>query len=164
MTLGVLREVLDGLIKNAVENTPDGGKIEIVLEEAERKISIRVKDYGIGITEENRLSLFDGLSPARETELYASKRPHEFGAGGKGLDLLRMKLYAERFGFSLSVESTRCAYIPTDHELCPGTILLCGHCRTADDCAASGGSTFTATFPVEGESSEPCQGSTGPSR
>ena len=87
--LAVLREVLDGLIKNAVENTPDGGKIEIVLEEKDRKIYIRVKDYGIGITDENRLSLFDGLFPARETELYASKRPYEFGAGGKGLDLLR---------------------------------------------------------------------------
>ncbi len=150
----VLREILDGLIKNGVENTPDGGRIEIVLEEKERKIYIRVKDYGIGITDENKLSLFDGLFPARETELYASKRPYEFGAGGKGLDLLRMKLYAERFGFSLSVESARCGHIPNDQDLCPGKISLCGHCRTADDCAASGGSTFTAAFPVV---SEPCE-------
>ena len=89
MSSRILREVLDGLIKNAVENTPDGGKVGIVLEEKERKVYIRVEDYGIGITEENRLSLFDGLTPARETELYASKRPYEFGAGGKGLDLLR---------------------------------------------------------------------------
>jgi len=148
MNARVLREVLGGLIKNAVENTPDGGKIEVVLEEKERKVYIRVKDCGIGITEESRLSLFDGLTPARETELYASKRPYEFGAGGKGLDLLRLKLYAERFGFALSVESARCGHIPTDQEQCPGNILACAHCRTVDDCAASGGSTFTVAFPI----------------
>jgi signal transduction histidine kinase len=150
MVSGVLREVLDGLIRNAVENTPDGGRIEVLVEGRERKVYIHVKDYGIGITGEDQLSLFDGLSPARETELYASKRPYEFGAGGKGLDLLRMKLYAERFGFSLSVESKRCAHIPTDRDLCPGKITACIHCNTVDDCAASGGSTFTAAFPVEG--------------
>jgi len=151
MNARIVREVLDGLIKNAVENTPDGGKIEILLEETERKVYIRVKDYGIGITEENRLSLFDGLTPAGETELYASKRPYEFGAGGKGLDLLRLKLYAERFGFVLSVESARCGYIPSDLEQCPGNILSCGHCRTFDDCAVSGGSNFTVAFPILSE-------------
>ncbi|HME44626.1 MAG TPA: GAF domain-containing protein [Syntrophorhabdales bacterium] len=151
MNARIIREVLDGLIKNAVENTPDGGRIEIVLAEKERKVYTRVRDYGIGITEEDRLSLFDGLTPARETELYASKRPYEFGAGGKGLDLLRLKLYAERFGFALSVESARCGYIPSDREQCPGNILACGHCRTVDDCAASGGSTFTVAFPILSE-------------
>jgi signal transduction histidine kinase len=155
MISGVLHEILDGLIRNAVENTPDGGRIEVVIEGRERKIYIHVKDCGIGITEEDRLSLFDGLFPARETELYASKRPYEFGAGGKGLDLLRMKLYAERFGFSLSVESKRCAHIPTDRDLCPGKITACRHCNTVEDCAASGGSTFTAAFPVENEPGEP---------
>jgi signal transduction histidine kinase len=155
MIPGVLREVLDGLIKNAIENTPDGGRVEVIFEGRERKIYIHVKDYGIGITEEDSLSLFDGLFPARQTELYASKRPYEFGAGGKGLDLLRMRLYAERFGFSLSVESTRCAHVPTDQDLCPGAIILCRHCKTADDCAASGESTFTAAFPVQGEPDEP---------
>jgi signal transduction histidine kinase len=151
----VLREVLDGLVKNAVENTPDEGRIEITLEEKERKVHIHVKDYGIGITEGNRLSLFDGLAPVQETDLYASKRPYEFGAGGKGLDLLRLKLYAERFRFSLSVESARCGYIPTDQEQCPGKISACGHCRTVDDCAASGGSTFTVAFPVMSEPQKP---------
>ncbi len=145
----VLREVLGGLIRNAIENTPDGGKIEIALEEAQRKVYIHVRDYGIGITEENLPCLFDGLFPARETELYTSKRPYEFGAGGKGLGLLRARLYGERFGFSLSVESRRCVYIPTDRYLCPGRITSCAHCETADDCAESGGSTFSVVFPIE---------------
>ena len=151
MNSQILREVVDGLIKNAVENTPDGGKIEIVLEEREQTTYLHVRDYGVGITNENRLSLFDGLAPARETELYASKRPYEFGAGGEGLDLLRMKLYAERFGFSVSAESTRCSHVPTDQDQCPGKISLCGYCRTTDNCAASRGSTFRVAFPVLSE-------------
>jgi signal transduction histidine kinase len=148
MAADVLIEVVDGLIKNAVENTPDGGRIKIVLEQEERKVRVHVRDYGIGITEESRLSLFEGLSPARETDLYASKRPYDFGAGGKGLDLLRMKLYAERFGFSLHVESTRCSHVPTQQDLCPGKISLCRYCNIVDDCFASGGSLFTAVFPI----------------
>ncbi len=146
MNSHILEELLDALVKNGVENTPDGGKIEIILEEKDLKSFIHVKDYGIGITEENRISLFDGLYPATETELYASKRPYDFGAGGKGLDLLRMKLYADRFGFSVSAESSRCRHLSTDRDECPGSVLLCGHCRTAEDCFASGGSTFTAAF------------------
>jgi len=155
MNLRALTEVLDGLVRNAFENTPDGSNIEILFGCEEGKIYIHVQDYGIGITDENKVSLFDGFLPARETELYSSKRPYEFGAGGKGLDLLRAKLYAERFGFSISAESSRCRSIPVDQELCPGDVSLCGSCRTADDCRLSGGSMFTLTFPPGSEFSEP---------
>ena len=84
----------------------------------------------------------------RETELYTSKKPFDFGAGGKGLDLLRMKIYAKRFGFDLSMESRRCVYIPTDMDLCPGDISTCTHCRSVEYCWASGGSTFSISFPL----------------
>jgi hypothetical protein len=105
--------------------------------------------------EENKVSLFDGFSPAREIDLYASKRPYDFGAGGKGLDLLRMKLYGERFGFELSMASQRCIFIPTDRDLCLGSISLCNQCRTIDDCYGSGGSTFTIAFPVADKPTKP---------
>jgi signal transduction histidine kinase len=152
---GVLREVLQGLVRNAFENTPDGGAINVMLEAKKGKLYIQVVDCGIGIVEENKVSLFDGFSPAREIDLYTSKRPYDFGAGGKGLDLLRMKLYGERFGFELSMASTRCGFIPTDGDLCPGSILLCHRCKTIDDCFASGGSTFTIAFPVADEPAKP---------
>ena len=155
MNSGVLKGVVEGLVRNAFENTPDGGAIKVMLEEKNGKLYIQVVDCGIGIVEENKVSLFEGFSPAREVDLYTSKRPYDFGAGGKGLDLLRMRLHGERFGFELSMASERCTFIPTDGDLCPGSIALCNHCRTIDDCFASGGSTFTIAFPVADEPAKP---------
>jgi hypothetical protein len=57
-----------------------------------------------------------------------------------------MKVYGERFGFSLSMKSTRCRYLPGDRDACPGDISECPSCKTAADCDGSGGTTFTVTF------------------
>ncbi len=143
----ILKEVVESLVKNAIENTPDGGVIEIVSDEKENTGILQVCDTGIGITEENQASLMDGLFHTVETDLYSTKKPYEFGAGGKGLELLRIKHYAERYGFKVSFTSKRCTHIPTDNDLCPGAITACEYCKTVDDCVASGGTTFTVTFP-----------------
>ena len=142
----VVGEVVEGLLKNAVENTPDGGIIGVTVEEREGRIWIHVKDSGVGITEENQRDIFDGLFHTEETEMYASRNPYDFGAGGKGLDLLRMRLYARRYGFEISMKSRRCCYIPTDQDLCPGNISLCDHCKMPQDCIDSGGSSFSVSF------------------
>jgi len=143
----ILREVAEGLIKNAIENIPDGGIIEVSADQKNTGVLLQITDWGIGITEENQGSLMDGLFHTKETELYSTKKPFEFGAGGKGLDLLRIKYYARRYGFDISLTSKRCVYIPTDSDVCPGEIARCGYCKTVDDCIASGGTTFTVTFP-----------------
>ena len=145
----IVSEIIEGLLKNAIENTPDGGLVTVTVEEKENRIWIHVADTGVGIPEEAQPYVFDGLFHTEETELYSSKNPYDFGAGGKGLELLRMKLYARRFGFELSMKSKRCCYIPTDQGLCPGDISLCDHCKAAKDCADSGGSTFSVSFPAE---------------
>ena len=121
----ILQSVVEGLLRNAVENTPDGGMIRLMVEEKNGKIALHVRDYGVGITEEDQPYIFDGLFHTKETELYASKKPYDFGAGGKGLDLFRMKVYAQRFGFDLSMTSKRCIYIPRDQDQCPGDISRC---------------------------------------
>jgi len=82
-----------------------------VVEQENAKVVLRIRDHGIGITKENQAYVFDGLFHTKETELYASKKPYDFGAGGKGLDLLRMKVYGQRFDFDLSMTSKRCVYI-----------------------------------------------------
>ena len=128
----VMENVLVGLIRNAVENTPDGGTIALRAERKNERILFHVTDHGVGIREENQAYLFDGLFHTRETDLYASKKPYDFGAGGKGLDLLRMKVYGQRFGFDLSVTGERCPCIPTDQDECPGrylTMFPCGKRR-----------------------------------
>jgi signal transduction histidine kinase len=143
----ILKEILEGLLKNAIENTPDEGMIRIVVEPKGEKVLLRVQDFGIGITPENQTYIFDGLFPTQETALYSSKRPYDFNAGGKGLDLLQMKVYAQRYGLGLSMESRRCIHIPTDQDLCLGRITACPHCQTQEDCLKSGGSIFTVSFP-----------------
>ncbi|MBM4339746.1 MAG: PAS domain S-box protein [Deltaproteobacteria bacterium] len=142
----ILQNVLEGLLRNAVENTPDGGTIRLGIEQKNDKIMLHIADEGVGITEENQAYIFDGLFHTKDTELYASKKPYDFGAGGKGLDLLRMKVYSQRFGFDLSMKSKRCIHIPTERDLCPGDIARCPHVKDTKGCAASGGATFTITF------------------
>lgn len=144
----IFKEMVIGLLKNAIENTPDEGMIRVVLEQKAQWIQLKVMDFGIGITKENQRHLFDGLFHTLDTELYSSKKPYEFGAGGKGLDLLRIKVYSQQFGFEISVASQRCLHIPTDRDLCPGRITECPDCKTREDCYNSGGSTFCLTFSV----------------
>ena len=150
----ILQNVVEGLLRNAVENTPDGGMIRLGVEQEHGKVALHIKDYGVGITEENQAYIFDGLFHTKETELYASKKPYDFGDGGKGLGLLRMKVYGQRFGFDLSMTSKRCVYIPKDQDQCPGDISRCPHVRNAEGCAASGGTTFTIAFPAK-QASQP---------
>jgi len=56
-----LQKIVDGLIKNAIENTPDEGKIEIVVRKEEKGTELVVHDYGVGITVENQGRIFEGF-------------------------------------------------------------------------------------------------------
>ena len=142
----ILEESFTGLLKNAIENTPDEGLIKVVLERKASWVQVKFMDFGVGITKENQRHLFNGLFHTQDTELYTSKKPYDFGAGGKGLDLLRIKTYGRRFGFEISEGTQRCIYLPTDRDLCPGKISLCPHCHTRENCLKSGGSTFCVSF------------------
>ncbi len=153
MAPDILEDILRGLIKNAIENTPDEGSIRIILVRKDERLLLKVQDSGIGITEDNQKRIFDGLFHTVDTELYVSKKPYDFGAEGKGLDLFMMKVYGQRFGFELSVESQRCIYIPKDRDICPGKISACSHCRGPGDCEASGGTTFLLSFQISEEKS-----------
>jgi len=48
----------DQLIKNAVENTPDGGEIVVSLSRVENGVCLEVMDYGIGIPAKDRDFIF----------------------------------------------------------------------------------------------------------
>jgi len=146
MAPGPLAKTVDGLIRNAVENTPDGGLIEVTVRPRANGAVFQVRDRGVGITEENRRRLFETIYTTKDTMGYSSKRPYDFHAGGKGFDLLRMKLFSERFHFAIRMDSTRCGHIPADEDLCPGNTDLCRACRGPEDCAESGGTTVTVEF------------------
>lgn len=159
----ILQEVLEALLKNAIENTPDGGQVLVRAEKRAHTVWVDVIDTGVGITEENQAYVFDGLFHATETDLYSSKRAYDFGAGGKGLDLLKVKVYAQRFGFQVTMASTRCPHIPTDRDICPGNVADCPHISSPEECAVSGGSTFSLAFRTsEGAAKERRRAHHGP--
>jgi len=143
----VLQKVIDGLVRNAVENTPDEGKIEVEVHRKGEGAELVVRDYGVGITEDSQRRIFEGFFTTRDTMAYSSKRPFDFNAGGKGADLLRMKIFSERYNFKIDMTSTRCRHIPTDSDECPGRISTCPMCSTKGDCHASARTTFTVFFP-----------------
>jgi len=143
----VMEKVVDGLIRNAVEATPDEGRIEIMVQKKGEGSELVVYDHGIGITDENQRRIFEGFFTTHETMTYSSKRPFDFYAGGKGADLLRMKIFAERYNFRIEMGSSRCRYIPRDSDLCPGRISECKFCQERTDCFDSGGTAFKVFFP-----------------
>jgi PAS domain S-box-containing protein len=145
----VMGKVFNGLIKNAVENTPDGGLIIIKTKNKKSDSAIEIVDYGVGINEENQKNLFWGFFHTQDTKNYSTRKPLEFNAGGSGADLMRMKLFADKLGFSITFKSKRCKYLPLEESLCPGTISKCHHIKSVRDCIKSGGSRFTVTFPRE---------------
>lgn len=143
-----LEKVIDGLIKNAVENTPDHGKIEIFVSKTQSGILFSVKDYGVGIHPGHQRRIFEGFFTTQETADYSSKKAFDFNAGGRGADLLRMKIFSERYNFLISVVSDQCRYLADNNTFCPGDIEQCTFCSAPKDCYQSGGSVFTVQFDL----------------
>jgi signal transduction histidine kinase len=151
----VLRKIFSGLLRNAIENTPDEGKIEVSANARGKDVCIDVRDYGVGITEENQKMIFGGFFHTQDTDFYSSKKPYEFNAGGSGSDLLRVKSFSEQYGFTIDFESTRCPFIPHDRDRCPGRISSCTFITDKSQCFSSGGSTFSLIFPEKADKGQP---------
>ncbi len=141
-----LQKTVDGLIRNAVENTPDGGEIEILVSQKGNGMQLIVRDHGIGLTQEVQKRIFEGFFSTQDTMDYSSKRPFDFNAGGKGADLLRMKIFSEKYNFNISMTSERCQCIPENSDVCPGSIQ---ECRKQKDSRCSGMTIVTCFFPFQ---------------
>ncbi|MBW1722691.1 MAG: GAF domain-containing sensor histidine kinase [Deltaproteobacteria bacterium] len=141
-----LQKAFDGLLRNAIENTPDEGEIEVILEHRGNGAALKIRDYGVGIPEAYHKRIFEGFFATQDTMDYSSKRPFDFNAGGKGADLLRTKIFAERFRFKIEMISDRCRFIPGPRDQCPGRISSCPHCTRREDCLSSGGTLFSLFF------------------
>jgi len=159
----IITKIINGLLKNAIENTPDGGLIIFKTKENSSAFFVEIIDFGVGITEDNQKNIFWGFFHTQETKYYSTKKPCEFNAGGCGSDLLRMKLFANRLGFSLSLKSRRCRYIPLENQFCPGSISKCFFIRSSQECMRSGGTKFIVAFPKKNFSIEPATSSFLPS-
>jgi PAS domain S-box-containing protein len=146
----VLGKVVEGLVRNAVENTPDGANISVKVRKGEIGPEFEVKDSGIGISEENLRLIFENYFTSYDTMQYSTRQPYDFKAGGKGFDLLRMKIFSERYNFRIKMTSRPCHLIDAEGLECPGNVADCVPEDDAQDCRNSGGTTVTVQFyPAE---------------
>ena len=145
---GALEKVCGGILRNAIENTPDQGKIEVTAKIKGKQLVMHFRDFGTGITADNQRLIFTGFFHTQDTSDYSTKAPYDFNAGGSGADLLRAKVFSERYGFTIDFESTRCSYIPEDTDRCPGRISLCKFTADKADCLVSG-TTFSLRIPLD---------------
>ncbi|MCP3899027.1 MAG: PAS domain S-box protein [Desulfobacteraceae bacterium] len=142
----ILETITKGLIRNAFEYTPDNGKIDIFLRKRSNFSELIIKDYGVGFTKEKLHLVFENYFSPPESINYSTRKPYDFNAGGRGFDLLRIKVFSERYDFSISIDSKRCEVIPKDEDTCPGDIKLCQACTSIDDCFNSGGTSIHIKF------------------
>ncbi len=101
-----LNQVLINLLSNAIKFTPEGGSIEMSMHEQESpkgddyvRILIKVKDTGIGMSEEFMAHIFDSF--ARED----SKRVQK--TEGTGLGMAITKYIVDTMGGEIKVSSTQ---------------------------------------------------------
>jgi len=144
----VLRAVIEGLVRNAIEATPDGGLVTVNGRIKGDRYLFSVKDTGIGIPEKDQERVLEGFYSLQDTDSYSSGRPYSFNAGGKGIDLLRIRMFSELYGFKISFKSRRCKYLASSSITPPGNVASCPYCQSPEDCANSGGSEFVVNFPL----------------
>ena len=142
----VLDKIVEGLVRNAIENTPDSGEIIVSVGNGEIGPELEIRDTGVGISEENQRLIFENYFTTYDTMQYSSRQPYDFGAGGKGFDLLRMRIFSERYHFRLNLSSQRCSLLSQESDSCPGMIEDCVHSRQPQDCRDSGGTTVSVQF------------------
>lgn len=95
--LGMLREILDNLLENAIKYTPEGGEIWVNARGDGDKVLINVTDTGIGISPDDAAHIFQ--------KFYRVDNSQTRQIGGTGLGLYLVKQRAEAMGGRVWVES-----------------------------------------------------------
>jgi signal transduction histidine kinase len=147
-------KIIDGLVRNGIENTPDGGDIVISISEKGSGILVTVHDFGVGVPEAFQQRIFEGLFPVQDPTAYSTGKPFDFNAGGKGLDLLRMRIFSERYGFGIHMSSRYCPHAAARAGGCPGRISRCEPCAAPDDCRNSSETRVELFFSMPGACAE----------
>jgi len=96
-----LRMVLINLVRNSIQYTPAGGRVEVATGEAEREgrrwATVTVADTGIGIPKDELPYIFD--------RFFRGERPRQMQIPGTGLGLSIVKEIVDRHGGRVTVES-----------------------------------------------------------
>lgn len=91
-------ELVKNLMENAVRYNKDGGHVFVSVDEKADKVTLKVKDDGIGIDEENQSRIFE--------RFYRVNKSRSRETGGTGLGLSIVKHVAELYGAKLTLSST----------------------------------------------------------
>ena len=92
-----MTKIITNLLSNAFKFTPDGGQITVSLNEDNNKVIVKVRDTGIGISEEELPKLFDRFYQVDSSQT----REHE----GTGIGLALTKELVELHHGTISVDS-----------------------------------------------------------
>ncbi|MFB2981123.1 two-component system sensor histidine kinase RppB [Microseira sp. BLCC-F43] len=92
-----LYRLVANLIVNAIQYTPSGGKVIVILERSEREAIIQVQDTGIGIPIADQKRIFD--------RFYRVNSDRSRHTGGAGLGLAIAKAIVESHKGSIQVQS-----------------------------------------------------------
>jgi signal transduction histidine kinase len=142
----VLGKIVEALVRNAIENTPSGGLIDLMVRTGEEGPEFVVKDNGVGITEENQRLIYENYFTTYDPLQYSSRKPYDFNAGGKGIDLLRMRIFSELYHFNFHLISKRCCHIPQNADQCPGNPEECDHYKKSEEYQNDRGTIVTVQF------------------
>ena len=93
-----IEEVFNNLITNAINYSPDGGKVDIAVAGLGEYMEIWIKDTGVGILEEELPKIFD--------KFYRVKHPKTRQVMGTGLGLAIVKGIIDAHHGTIQVEST----------------------------------------------------------
>jgi signal transduction histidine kinase len=92
-----IEEVLNNLLTNAINYSPEGGKVTVSARGAGPFVEIKVSDTGVGIAPEEMPKIFD--------KFYRVKHPKTRQVTGTGLGLSIVKGIVEAYRGSIHVES-----------------------------------------------------------
>lgn len=95
---GMLTELLDNLIQNAIRYNVPGGKVEVFVGQQDHHAILEVKDTGIGIPEGDKERVFE--------RFYRVDKSRSRETGGTGLGLAIVKHIVELHDGDISLESS----------------------------------------------------------
>lgn len=90
-------QILTNLVENAIQYTPEGGRITLACEASDSEISFLIRDNGSGIAPEDLPFIFD--------RFYRADKARTRTSGGSGIGLSLVRFLVELFDGRISVTS-----------------------------------------------------------
>ena len=92
-----LGQVFNNLLSNAIKYSPDADTVEVEIHSSAEAITIRVRDYGVGIPQDQRKHIFE--------RFYRAVDPSTQGVPGLGIGLYLVAEISKHYGGTITVES-----------------------------------------------------------